>query len=50
MQLIGGIVLHNGQIAEMKNELRHADLQALMLSVIQETPNATEERQVIDPK
>ena len=34
----------------MKNELRHADLQALMLSVIQETPNATEERQVVDPK
>ena len=46
----GTKLFQNGQIAEMKNELRHADLQALMLSVIQETPNATEERQVVDPK
>tara|TARA_R100000700_G_C3172601_1_gene147112 strand:- start:2134 stop:2547 length:414 start_codon:yes stop_codon:yes gene_type:complete len=46
----GTRLFQNGQIAEMKNELRHADLQALMLSVIQETPNATEERQVVDPK
>ena len=46
----GERLFQTGQIAELKNEVRRADLQALMLAVIQDVPDSTEERQEINPK